>query len=148
MAARNSLEGSNPVGTDIFSSPDRPWGPLVVLLHRRYRVCFPGLAGPGVALNNYPHLAPRLGMITAISLLSLCSCIGTTTSRVSYMKRENALQFLPRVPQETTKTKLRIAGFEAKLTTCNKLNRATNHYDATRRVPFITQKLGGSKYEI
>jgi len=43
--------------------------------------------------------------------------------------------FLPRVPQDTTKTKFSIAGFESELRTCK-----------ICRVKFVTQKLDYGKY--
>ena len=91
MSARYCLEGSGfepRWRQDIFSSPDRPRGPLVPF-YNRYRVSFPGITGQGVTF--YPHLVPRLRMST---LLSLCSCMRATTNSFSHAKTDiNALQF-------------------------------------------------------
>jgi hypothetical protein len=46
-------------GRDFRTRPDTPWGPPS-LLYNGYRVSFPRVKRPGVALTTYPHLALRL----------------------------------------------------------------------------------------
>ena len=58
----NAPEDRNLVGGGIFlNRPDRPWGPPS-LLYNGYRVTFPGVMWPGLAINQLlppPNLTPR-----------------------------------------------------------------------------------------
>jgi len=53
---------------EIFSSPDRPWGPTGRLFKRHGGRFFRVYSGLGVKLILHAHLEPRLKMIAAIPL--------------------------------------------------------------------------------